>query len=114
MGDLSNLDFGPGEVLLISSLVIPFSTALNTITLDSTGDMGHQEQYTINGLQGGAEPSLDLSARNFGPADVGFLATLMTSFKKFAAALSEVNLKANPAIQVAGVETLRDSQPSVS
>ena len=76
---LSDIGIGPLGLTTLAKFT-PDSPALNTITLDSTGDEKKQKKYTISGLQGGAEPSLDLSSLNFGPADVSFLATLMTTF----------------------------------
>ena len=91
---LSDIGIGPLGLTTLAKFT-PGSAALNEITLDSTGDVKQPKAYTISGLQGGAEPSLDLSSLNFGPADVSFLATLFTSFRLFTPALSEVNLSMN-------------------
>ena len=127
--DYSNQDIGLGELMMISSLIIPFSAALDEITLSSTGskllvlhhtarfqaevDASGPKTYNLKGLQGGADPNLNLSAMNLGPADLEFLCIVFTTFSKFTAALSEVDLSgAN--IKESDLVALRSAAPDVS
>ena len=95
--DFSAQDLGPAELMMISS-VMQFNAGLNDITIDSTGNLQNQKKYTIIGLQGGGASSLDLSSLNFGPADLEFLATLLTSFPSFNAGMTRIDLSSNDAI----------------
>jgi Ran GTPase-activating protein (RanGAP) involved in mRNA processing and transport len=107
--DYSDQGFGLGELMIISSLVMPYTAAaLNHITVDSTGSedlravhlvrFAHTgpRTYTLQGLQGDADPNLDLSSKNLGPADLQFLAIVITSFSKFTAAIDQITFDGNP------------------
>jgi hypothetical protein len=93
--------------------------ALNKVTISSTGSKlsGRRGSgpvtYTLEGLQGGADPNLDLSSKNLGPADLQFVSVVFTSFSKFSATLSEVDLSgAN--IKESDLVALRSAAPDVS
>ena len=73
-----------------------FTATLNETTLSSTGDMAAQKQYTLTGLPGGGNPSLDLSSLDLGPADAQFVAAVLKSFNPFATALTSLNVMRNP------------------
>jgi hypothetical protein len=98
----------------------PFSATLNSITISSTGSKhspyakgSGPRTYTLEGLQGGADPNLDLSAKNLGSADVQFVSVVFTSFSKFSAALSEVNLH-GAKVEESDIVALRSAAPNVS
>eukprot|EP01047_Picozoa_sp_COSAG01_P001212 COSAG01_NODE_26_length_36857_cov_31.426166_17_plen_73_part_00 len=48
-----------------------FIAALNSVTVDSTGNMSSPETYTLTT----SEEKIDLSSNNLGPADVALLTT---------------------------------------
>ena len=76
--------------------------ALNAITVSSTGSKYDRRRkgsgpitYTLEGLQGGADPNLDLSSKNLGPADLEFVSVVFTSFSKFSAAVKFLDVSKN-------------------
>jgi hypothetical protein len=94
--DLSSLNLGPADLHLLSTLLTSFpefTAAMNSLTISSTGNM--EKKYTLHGLQGEAEPNLDLSSLNLGPTDLQFLSTLLTSFPEFTAAMHSINVMKN-------------------
>jgi len=58
--------------------------ALNSVTLDSTGDMSRQQTYTLTT----GEDTIDLSKKNLGPADVALVATWLQRPEVMAAVTS--------------------------
>jgi hypothetical protein len=74
--DISGVGLGPAGLTLFSAVLAPetpFSATINAITMSSTGDPYQPMTYTLDGLQGGADPNLDLSSKDFGPADLQVL-----------------------------------------
>jgi hypothetical protein len=95
--NVSNKKFGPDGMATLAKAISSMA-AINTITIDSTGPTHDNEPlrtYTLNGLQGGADPNLDLSSRYFGPDDMQFLSMVFTSFPEFTAAIKLLNIASN-------------------
>jgi hypothetical protein len=110
---IADCAIGP-KGLLASAPAMSDIAGLTDITIDSTGNLKKQKKDTITGLQGGGANSLDLSSLDFGPADLEFLATLLTSFRSFSAGLKEVNLSTNGELSNAPIDALRKSHPNVT
>jgi hypothetical protein len=99
----SNQELEPMDVKTLAADIefSQFSAALNEITLSSPGSplktiaSTGPRTYTLKGLQGGADPNVDLSSKNLGPADLQFLSTVFTSFPEFTAAMNSLNLSNN-------------------
>jgi hypothetical protein len=93
---LADCDIGVNGISTLAKFT-PDSGALNAITISSTGSKYESwkkgsgpRTYSLEGLQGGADPNLDLSSKNLGPADLQIVSAVVTSFRKCsAAALNE-------------------------
>ena len=96
---------GPDSIRLFSDQV-QYITTLNELTIGSTGDMLNQETYTVHSLQGGADISLDLRSKTLGPDDLRLLATLITSFERFAANICKLDISKNCTMGTLGVEAI--------
>jgi hypothetical protein len=118
----SNQDIGPGELMMISSLIIPFSAAVNLINVmkNPIGDDGLAALMvaikgtavkTITGLVEG-QTSIDYSNQGLKPMDVKTLATDI-EFSPVSAVLSEINLS-GAAIEEGDLAALRSAAPNVS
>jgi serine/threonine protein kinase len=93
---ISDIGAGPVALYALADAMSEIAS-MNSLTVSSTGQMGHHQQkrYTLSGLQGGADPNLDLSSLNLGPADLHLLSTLLASFPNFNIAIKHVNLSSN-------------------
>ena len=132
----SELGLKPIDVEFLATLITSFqrfTTTLNQLTVSSTApnqipydytandyegnwaevDASGPKTYTLKGLQGEAEPNLDMSSLNLGIADLQLLSTVFTSFSDFTAALSEVNL-CGADVKESDVAALRSAAPKVS
>jgi hypothetical protein len=121
---ISGIGIGPDALKRLATLFTPGSeftaATLNKMTLSSTGSTYSEYTpgtgpitYTLEGLQGGADPDLDLSSKNLSPADLQVVSVVFTAFPEFTAALSKVNLS-GAFIEESDLVALRSAAPDVS
>jgi hypothetical protein len=94
--------FSSVEATLVAAATSTLA-ALNSVTVDSTGDMKDQKTYTLTA----AEDKIELSQKNLGRADVALLTAWMQR-PEVSAALNEVSIAFNP-IGTDGGIALRDA-----
>jgi hypothetical protein len=111
--NLSSCQIETKGLSMLEDAISDMAATLNQLIVSSTGskkipNRGHNKNesdasgprtYTLKGLQGGADPILDLSSKFFlGPADLQFLSMVFTYFKEFTPAIRELNVVVNPGI----------------
>jgi hypothetical protein len=96
---------GPAEVTLIAAATSTLA-ALNSLTVDSTGKMESQKTYTLTA----GEEKIQLSQKNLGSADVALL-TAWLQRPEVSAALTELDVRRNKALDEAALAELRAAVP---
>eukprot|EP01046_Picozoa_sp_COSAG06_P031396 COSAG06_NODE_3053_length_5914_cov_126.204643_2_plen_1719_part_00 len=92
---------GPQALALLTD-AIKVMAALNSLTLDSTGDMRNQKTYTLTT----GEEKVDLSSKSLGPADCHLLVAWLQQ-PEVSAAVADLNISKND-IGVDGAKALGD------
>eukprot|EP01043_Picozoa_sp_COSAG02_P017721 COSAG02_NODE_809_length_16922_cov_11.295013_13_plen_1654_part_00 len=97
-------DIGMGPVAL-RTLATSLPAAVNSVTVDSTGQMGDQKTYTLTG----DEDKIELANKNLGPADINLISAWLAT--NAGAALTEVGVHRNKGLDEVAVAALRATAP---
>ena len=96
---------GPQALTLLTD-AIKVMVALNSLTVDSTGNMNNQKAYTLTA----GEDEIQLCEKNLGSADVAVIAAWLKR-PEVSAALTKVDVRGNKELNKAAVDALRAAAP---